>query len=321
MPANTSRIPGMSSRLPGRVRVRPGFLLLVVAAALSSLFCTGCSLFAGKVGKAMAGGNSVYAADDDPDFVWEAAPFGLKTVEALLERAPRSRDLLLAAASGFTSYGYGHLQQNADFVESNDLAQATALRARARKMYRRALEYGLRGLEVDDRDFRARLRKDPQHAVAGLRKKQVPLIYWTATAWGAAIAISKDDAELTADQNLVEALMRRALALDEGWERGSIHDFFIAYEGGRAAVGGSRERAREHFERARQLSRNERVAPLVSYAEVVSVSTQNQKEFRSLLEQALAFDADKVPAARMENLIAQRRAHWLLGRVAELFIE
>jgi hypothetical protein len=185
----------------------------------------------------------------------------------------------------------------------------------------RALDYGLRGLEVDFGGFRAQLRKDPNAAVGKLSKTHVPLMYWTANAWGAAISISKDDAELTADQNHTEALMRRALALDETWEHGSLHDFFIAYEGGRASVGGSIARAREHFERARQLSQGTRISPLVSYAETVSVSTQNRKEFQSLLEEALAFDSNKAPTTRMENLVAQRRAKWLLARAAELFID
>jgi hypothetical protein len=274
-----------------------------------------------KGGEALVSGNSVYATDDDPDLVWEALPFGLKTIEGLLVKAPKSKKLLLAAASGFTTYAYGHLQQDADFVEADNLAVATALRDRARKMYCRALDYGLRGLEVDIPDFRDQLNADPQAAAGKLRKTDVPLIFWTAIAWGAAISISKDDPELSADQNLVEALMRRALALDEAWERGSIHDFFISYEGGRASIGGSLAKAREHFDRARQLSRGVRVAPLVSYAEAVCVSTQNKKEFQSLLEEALAFDANKAPETRVANLIAQQRAQWLLGRVTELFLE
>ena len=48
----------------------------------------------------------------------------------------------------------------------------------------------------------------------------------------------------TADQASAEALMRRALALDEAYEHGSGHDFFIVYEGGRSSVGGSLSSAR-----------------------------------------------------------------------------
>jgi len=296
-------------------------LFAVVLMMLIALSSTGCSLMIRKAGEALVSGNSIYATDDDPDLVWEALPFGLKTVEGLLVEAPKSKKLLLAAASGFTTYAYGHLQQDADFLEADDLAAATALRDRARKMYRRALDYGLRGIEVDAPDFRNQLDKDPQAAVSNLRKADVPLIYWTAIAWGAAISISKDDPELSADQNLVEALMRRALALNEAWELGSIHDFFISYEGGRASIGGSLAKAREHFDRAKQLSKGLRVAPVVSYAETVSVATQNKKEFQGLLEEALAFDPNKAPETRMANLIGQKRARWLLGRIEELFLD
>ena len=304
---------------PGGGHVRR--LVFTVAVVLFAVSSTGCAVMINKVSETFVSGNSVYATDDDPDLVWEAVPFGLKTIEGLLVQAPKNQKLLLAASSGFTQYGYGHLQQDADFLEANDLAAATALRTRARKMYRRALDYGFRGLEVDVPNFRAQLQKDSQAAVSKLGKTHVPLLYWTANVWGAAISISKDDPEVAADQNLVEALMRRALALDEAWERGSIHDFFISYEGGRASVGGSLTKACEHFERAMQFSQGTRVAPLVSYAETVSVSTQNKKEFQSLLEEALAFDTKKEPETRVANLVAQRRAKWLLGRIAELFVD
>jgi predicted anti-sigma-YlaC factor YlaD len=291
---------------------------LAVAAALAS----GCSIkkmAINTVGNALAEGNSVYATDEDPELVREAVPFGLKLIESLLQQSPRHRGLLLSAASGFTSYGYAFVQQDADFVEAEDLERATQLRTRARKLYLRALDYGLRGLEADFPDFRNHLRQDKDAAVARAAKRHVALLYWTANAWGAAISISKNDSSLTADQSLVEALMRRALALDEGYEAGSVHDFFIVWEGGRASVGGSLDKARQHLARARELSRGRRVSPAVSFAETVSVGTQNQKEFEQLLKEALAFDVNSAPEFRVANILAQRRAQWLLDRTGELF--
>jgi len=296
----------------------------LLASALLALALPACSikkLAVNSLGNALAEGGKSYASDDDPELIREAVPFGLKTVEGLLEEAPRHKGLLLAAASGFTQYGFAFIQQDADFVEAQDLARATALRDRARKHYRRALEYGLRGLEVDFPSFRTDLRKDAAAALAPMRKKDVPLLYWTANAWGAAIALSKNDSELTADQNLAEALMRRALQLDEGYERGSVHDFFISYEGGRRSVGGSVGEARQHLERALALSGGHRAWPLVNFAETVSVGDQNRQEFDSLLRRALAIDPNAVPEVRVANLVAQRRARWLLGRADELFVE
>src|SRR4029079_6877534 len=140
-----------------------------VVALLALALLPACSvkhIAVNSLGNALAEGGSSYARDDDPDLIWEAVPFGLKTVESLLEEAPRHKGLLFAAASGFVQYGYGRVQQEADFVEARDLARATELRTRARRLYLRALGYGFRGLEVDFPGLRDRLRTE---VVGGLR--------------------------------------------------------------------------------------------------------------------------------------------------------
>ncbi|HEY7514249.1 MAG TPA: TRAP transporter TatT component family protein, partial [Vicinamibacteria bacterium] len=274
-----------------------------------------------SLGNALAEGSSTYAHDEDPDLVRDASPFALKTIESLLDASPEHQGLLLAAARGFTQYAYAFVEQEADFIEGQDLERSTYLRDRARKLYLRALDYGLRGLEKDLPGLREALRTNPEAALAKARRKHVPLLYWTANAWGAAIAISKSDSELTADQRAVEALMRRALALDESWELGSIHDFFISYEGSRSSVGGSLEEARQHLERALALANGRRAAPLVAYAEAVSVAAQDPAEFETLLRRALAVDSDRSPDFRLSNLIYQKRARWLLTQREALFVE
>ncbi len=293
----------------------------------ASFLASGCSVrkvAVRSLANALAAGGDSYATDDDPELVAAAIPFGLKTMEALLAEAPDHDGLLLAAASGFTQYGFAFVQGEADLVEENDLARATALRARARKLYSRALRYGLRGLEARHPGFEAGLRDENRRpaTLAATTKADVPLLYWTGAAWGAAISLSKENAELTADQGLVEALERRALALDEGFGRGTIHDFFISFEGGRpAAAGGSVDRARKHLERAVALSGGMRAAPYVSFAEGVSVGTQNRAEFEELLKKALAIDPDARPELRLANTVSQRRAAWLLARADDLFLE
>jgi predicted anti-sigma-YlaC factor YlaD len=275
-----------------------------------------------RIGDALAGGASVYATDDDPDLVGDAMPFGLKTIESLLAESPHHKGLLLAAASGFTQYSYAFVQSKADYIEDTDFAQATALRQRAGRLYKRALGYGIRGLEETRPGLLEALRADPGTALAPFGKGDVPLLYWTGVAWGAAISLNKTDSELAAGLSLVEALVYRALELDEGFGLGAIHDFYIAYEGGRpASAGGSIDRARENLARALQLSGGHRAAPLVSFAETVDVGIQDRAEFEKLLNRALAVDVNAVPEQRLANIIAQQRARWLLSRKDRLFLE
>jgi len=169
-------------------RIRPTAFVL----ALALPGCSVRSLAVNSIGNALAEGGSSLSTDDDPELVGQAAPFGLKTMESLLESAPRHKKLLSASCSGFTRYSFGWVQQEADFTEATSLARATELRDRARKLYRRALEYGFRGLEVDFPGFREKLRQDPKAALAVTRKEHVPLLYWTAASWAAACAANAD---------------------------------------------------------------------------------------------------------------------------------
>jgi len=297
-------------------------VVLLLAAGVTSAACSVRQLAVNAVGNALASGTSSWAEDEDLELIRDATPFALKTIESLLAENPRHRGLLLAAAAGFTQYAYAFVHAEADYLEGEDLARATALRRRAVRLYLRARAYGLRGLETNHPGLSARLLADPGAAVAVTRRDDVALLYWTAAAWGAAISLAKDNAELAADLQAVEALARRALALDEGFGEGAIHDFFIAFEGGRpAAAGGSAERARAHFQRAVAISRGRRSAPYVALAESVCVGQQNRAEFEALLRQALAVDVDAAPSQRLANQVAQRRASWLLARSQELFLD
>jgi len=189
-------------------------------------------------------------------------------------------------------------------------------------MYLRARNYGLRGLEEAHPGFETSLRKDSKTTMSLATAEDVPLLYWTAAAWGAAISLSKDNPDLIADQPLVEALIDRALELDESFDHGAIHGFLITYESARkTGTGDAAARSREHFARAMELSDGRLASPLVALAEAVCVGKQDRAEFESLLNRALAIDPGGRPEWRLLNLIMQRRARWLLSRLDELFVE
>ncbi len=288
---------------------------------LSSSGCSVRAFATNSLANAISGTSTVYASDGDPELVREAVPFGLKTMEQILDEQPRHVGLLMALARGFVQYSYAFVQQEADFAEDKEMGRAQRLRLRARKLYLRARDYGLRGLEAAHPGLRAGLI-DGKSSLAVTVKEDVPLLYWTGVAWSLAVANGKDEMKLVGDLPTIEAVMARALALDESWGAGAIHEFYVAYDGGRGAnEGGGPERARAHLDRALALAQNKKLGPLVSYAEAVSVTRQDRAEFRRLLEQVLAVDLDAVPSERLVNTLAQARARWLLSRVDELFAE
>ena len=155
-----------------RLGTIPVFYWISISVLILAL--AGCSikkLAVDRLGNALAEGSSVYASDDDPDLVGAALPFGLKTIEGLLAQSPHHKVLLLAAASGFTQYAYAFVQTEADFIEDTDLTRAMFLRERALRLYRRALGYGIRGLEEVQPGFADLLRSDPARALAPMWQK------------------------------------------------------------------------------------------------------------------------------------------------------
>jgi hypothetical protein len=116
-------------------------------------------------------------------------------------------------------------------------------------------------------------------------------------------------------------MMERALALDEAFDYGAIHTYFINYEMSRSGGSGDpAARARQHFERAVALSGGQQAGPMVTFAEAVCVQKQDLKQFESLLKQAQAINPDAKPEWRLANLVMQRRAKWLLSRTDQLFL-
>jgi predicted anti-sigma-YlaC factor YlaD len=276
-----------------------------IALSLALVGGSGCSVreYAVRaVGDALASGGGVYASDDDMELVGAATPFGLKTLESLLAEAPEHRGMLLAAARGFTQYGYAYVQLPAEEAEARDVGYAYSQMARARRLYLRARDYGLRGLRTAPDD--------------------VPLLYWTGVAWMAAIALSKDSPAVIAGLPAADALIARATELDPDFDQGSLRTFLIGYEMSRPnAPADAALRARAHFARAVELTGRQHAGPYVSLAESVSVAQGNRREFDALLAQALKVDIGARPQWRLANLVMQRRARLLLARAEELFPE
>ncbi len=164
---------------------------------------------------------------------------------------------------------------------------------------------------LDGRDWAA--------ALAMTDGQDVAFLYWAGAAWAGALSAAKDDLGLIAELPTAAALVGRVLELDEAYEQGAAHEFFVSYEGGRP--GGSVEKARMHYRRALALSGGTRASVHLALAEAVTIQEQNLAEFRALVAAVRAVDLDQAPQLRLVNTLAQRRARWLELRIPDLFLE
>ncbi len=300
-------------------------LAALSAAGLAALMLGGCSLrsfAAAKVGDALTAGGASWSTEDDPELVHDALPFALKTMESLAAEAPRHAGLRLGLCRGYASYAGGYIEPEAEEIEAQSYDRALQIRARAEKLYLRAFRYCQQALDLRFANAGRELEGAPEAADAALArvsKAGVELLYWTGVAWGSAVSLGLDHPARVAQLPTVRAIFERALALDESFDRGALHEAMIVFDSMPAMMGGSVERAQHHFARAVELSHGQRASPYVTWARTSTVARQARREFRESLAKALAIDPDGSPPDRLLNLISQRRARTLLARTEDLF--
>ena len=263
-----------------------------------------------------------FTGDDDPDLVGDALPFALKLYESLIAEMKDNPGLYLTTGSGFIMYANVWVQTPADMLPDSEFARKKQMTARSRRLYIRGRDYVLQGLEVKYPGFRASLDSgDQRKHLGGMKKDDVPYLYWASAGWIAAFAADPFDIDMSISVKNAAVMINTALNLDGGYSEGSIHDLLISYYGSLPqAMGGSEEKARYHFERAVEFSRGRKASPYVALASSISVKNQNMKEFTILLNKALAINVDEDPGNRLANIIAQRKARWLLEHRRDKFL-
>jgi len=299
------------------VKAMKGCLLLICLGALVAS-CSPKHAAVSMLADNVTSGDGVMVTDDDPELVREALPFGLKVYESLLVEVPEHEGLLEALAKGYTAYGY-LLQHESDMIDARDLTRARHLRARAALHYRRGRDFALKALDLRHPGFAAALRDTPDEVLAATTEADLNALYWAGASWAAAVSVAKDDMVLVGDLPLAGKLVGRVLALDEDYDAGRAHEFFIAYEGSRP--NGNAADARAHYWRALALSDGKRASVHLALAESVVLREQDLSEFQALIDAALAVDPESQPSLRLVNTIARQRAAWLRTRLPDLFFD
>jgi len=302
-------------------------LLLLISAGLviavqmrCSLPKTTANMVAGSLSKESSG--EVFSGDDDPQLVGDALPFTIKLYESLIASSPDNPKLLLATGRALCMYSYAYVQMPAEQLSYNELTEKEEMLDRSKHLYLRARHDILKAIGLRHHHFiEAFDRNDYAAAFKGITARDTSYLYWAGAAWMAAFTADKSDVTLAVDIPKAVALIQKVLDLNDSYDQGAAHEFFISYYGAMpAAMGGSDEKARMHFERAVKCSRGLKLSPYISLATTVSVKNQNIEEFRSLLQTALKIDVNRNPANRLVNILNEQKARWLLDHVDNFFL-
>jgi hypothetical protein len=243
----------------------------------------------------------------DLRLIREAMPAYLLLIDGMLESQPANDRLLLTAAQAYASFA-------SVLMEDADAAYRGMLLDRSRGYALAALER--RGIEAPLTSPFERFAA----AVDRMGAEELPIVFWTASCWGSWIGDHMRSIEAVAELPRVEALMRRALALDEGYHYGGPHLFMGIWYGSRPAVaGGDLALAGEHFRKAIVLGGGRFLMADVYYADVYARKTLDRELFVTTLRKVIETPADIAPELTLLNTVAHRKAEALLARVDDIF--
>jgi hypothetical protein len=237
----------------------------------------------------------------------EGMPAYLMLLDGMVEAWPENERLLIAAAQAYSSFASAFTgDQDKDY---------------ARVLYARATTYALNALER--RGFpnsRERSFEDFEKALQDLGKTDVDYLFWAASCWGNWIGSNIDAMDAQAELPRVELMMRRVLAINEGFYYGGPHLFMgIWYAARPKMAGGDLNRSRIHFQRAIELGQGKFLMAQIYYAQHYARRAFDEALFVSILKKVLETPTDIVPELTLLNTVAHKRAKEMLNRREDFF--
>ena len=307
-------------------------ILLAIAAVPAALPLFGCDtavFAAGTTITVMRRASPAIGRLRDPDFAEAALPASIGQMEGILELQPGDLNLRALMARAYVSYGFGFMEDHLEVAEHSGTEEEIEVwRIRASNAYLRGREIAIQGLDQRHPEDGGLLASEHQGFDAFQEHlmrftsadDDAPLLLFATYAWARYIGLHRDDMNAIADLAFVQAMSERVLAINQNY-----FDYApIALHGGLigsrpAALGGDPQGARTEIEHAIELTHRQNLMYLVTEAQIVAVALQDRALYRSLLEEVVHFDVDTLPDSRLQNIIAQRRAHRWLSRIDEFF--
>ncbi len=278
-------------------------LLLSAACVLSA----GCSTLVSNAATGLADNlSSAILNQDDPETVRAGAPSYMLLLDSFLEGSPDDPKLLAAAAYLYASYG-------AVFADNEQ---------RAARLTTRAREYALKAMCETYKgacDWPHANYDDFVASLQGISAKHADALYTYGFATLAYLRAHSSDMNTLVELPQVEALFDYYLTIAGDQPKGAVHTYLgVLLTLRPPALGGQPDEARQHFEKAIELTGGKDLSAKVEYAKGYAKLLYD----RELHDRLLGEVVQSSPYANgytLTNVLAQDEAASLLAEADEYF--
>jgi hypothetical protein len=243
---------------------------------------------------------------DDPETIKKGVPAYLILISSMIKGDPENPDLLEAGAQLYSAYA-------SSFTDSIASRKALA---------NRAYQYASRAMCVRNAGFcdvSSLSYFEYEKLLVSIDRSQAEHLFIFASSWAGVIEANSSDWNAIAELPKVKAGIERVIELDDTVSNGNAQLYMAVLESLLPpTLGGKPELAREHFERAIEVSNGTNLMAKVLYAEKYARLVFDRQLHDQLLQQVI--DAGPGPKDQtLINTIAKQKAAVLLAGADDYF--
>lgn len=277
----------------------------------------GCSLERMLLDGTIAGtrrASSSFSTLSDYEVAKTGAGSSLATLEGYYALAPDNQDNLFMLLSAWSGYSAAFIEDGWERAQdAGDEATEEAEALRARQAYDRAIGYGTEAFDRKKPGFKDAMKNTATMGVylQGFEAKDAPLLLQMGIAWLSRGGVAAADPEIVSELFVGVSLVERSVALDPGLSYGLGSAVLGAYHA--RSPDAELQQAKELFEKSLAVSQRKALTTQVLYAASWACNAHDAKAYKALLEEVLQA-GDVLPAQRLENTLAVRKARRYLGK-------
>jgi len=237
---------------------------------------------------------------DDPETIKKGVPTYLILMSSMIKGDPENPELLEAGAQLYGAYASG-------FTDSEVSKKALA---------NRAFNYASRAICIRDSNFcdvKEISYFEFEKRLAKIKTEQATYLFIFVSSWAGMIEANSSDWNAIAELPKVKAGIQRVLDTDETVKNGNAHLYMAVMESLLPpTLGGKPEVAKQHFERAIEISNGTNLMAKVLYAEKYARMLFDRELHDELLQQVVDAEAGQKDQILINTLAKQKAAELLI---------
>ncbi|MCA9591993.1 MAG: hypothetical protein KC776_01745 [Myxococcales bacterium] len=288
--------------------------LLLAALGTTTSGCIKKALLDGQI-KGTRQGSAAVNTLHDYEIARSIAQAGIGQLEGMHKLAPDNTDALFMLTRAWAGVSYGFTEDDYERAyEAGDDVMAQYHLMRARAGYQRAIHYGLELLahHADGFDKAKRNQETMRKWLVDnfTDEEQAEDLLWVGYAWVGHVAASTEIPAVVGELYVGIEMIKRSVELNDTLENGMGHTILGAYHARTAMA--ELPQSKEEFDKAIAINGGKFLPTKLNLAIRYYCFKGDKQNYVKTLNDILAA-GDLMPEARLQNVIAKRRARRYLG--------